>query len=88
MGMREISELRKQIDILDDKIVDLFNERAKLALEIKKLKLANNMPILDKAREEKIHQMIKQRNEGLLKEEDLERIYALLLEVMRGIDAS
>lgn len=86
--MREISELRKQIDILDDKIVDLFNERAKLALEIKKLKLANNMPILDKAREEKIHQMIKQRNEGLLKEEDLERIYALLLEVMRGIDAS
>lgn len=86
--MQKIEELRSQIDELDVQIVELLNKRAQVSYEVKKLKLANNMPILDKSREEHIHQMIKQKNNGLLKEEDLERIYILLLEVMRGIDAS
>lgn len=86
--MQNIERLRNQIDKLDSQLVDILNQRAELALQIKKLKLANNLPILDKEREEKIHQMIKTGSRGLLKEEDLERIYALILEVMREIDES
>ncbi len=85
--MERIMELRKQIDSLDAQLVDLLNQRAQASFEVKKLKLANNMPILDKDREDRIHQMIKERNNGLLKEKDLEQIYELLLEIMRGIDA-
>jgi len=84
--MNNLEELRKKIDDIDDKIVGLLNERAKAALLIKKFKLSNNLPILDKEREEKIHQTIKQKSNGLIKEADLEKIYSLLLQIMRGID--
>ena len=85
--MLNIEELRKQIDEIDAKVVELLNRRAELSLQVKKLKLANNLPVYDKDREEKIHRLIKEKNKGLLREQDLERIYRLLLEVMRGIDA-
>ena len=82
----KINNLRKKIDVMDAGLVDLLNNRAELAYDVKKLKLANNMPILDSERETRIHEMIRRKSKGLLKEEDLERIYKLLLEVMRGID--
>lgn len=82
--MGNLKELRGKIDKIDSRLVDLLNQRADLALQIKKLKLATNLPLLDAEREEEIHQMIKQRNKGPLKEGDLERIYAVLLETMRG----
>ena len=82
----KINNLRKKIDVMDAGLVDLLNKRAELAYDVKKLKLANNMPILDSKRETRIHEMIRRKSKGLLKEEDLERIYKLLLEVMRGID--
>ncbi|HDZ86446.1 hypothetical protein LCGC14_0981870 [marine sediment metagenome] len=82
----KINNLRKKIDVMDAGLVDLLNKRAELAYDVKKLKLANNMPILDSERETRIHEMIRRKSKGLLKEEDLERIYKLLLEVMRGID--
>lgn len=84
--MENIEEIRKKIDSIDIQLVDLLNQRAELAFQIKKIKLANNMPILDAEREDKIHKMIKSRSNGLLNEEELERIYSLILEVMRGIE--
>ena len=84
----KIDQIRIEIDKMDTELVNLLNKRAELAFNIKQLKLANNMPILDSEREDKIHQTIKENSQGLLKEADLERIYRLLLEIMRGINES
>lgn len=86
--MEKIEEYRNKIDEIDSKIIDLLNARAEISFEVKKIKLANDIPILDKSREERIHSLIKSKSNGLLKDDDLERIYVLLLEAMRGIDES
>ncbi len=87
-AIKKIDQIRIEIDKMDTELVNLLNKRAELAFKIKQLKIANNMPILDSGREEKIHQTIKENSQGLLKQADLERIYKLLLEIMRGIDES
>ncbi|TET53741.1 MAG: hypothetical protein E3J54_03570 [Actinobacteria bacterium] len=83
-----IEELRKKIDAIDVRLLNLFNDRAKLSQAVKKLKLVQNLPILDKEREAQIHKMVKENNKGPLKEADLEKLFMVLLEAMREIDVS
>ena len=47
----ELSELRNQIDTIDDELVKLFCRRMEVAEQIADYKQANNMPILVPARE-------------------------------------
>jgi chorismate mutase len=44
-------EYRTQIDRADEKILELLAARAKLALQLAQLKLAQDLPILDAQRE-------------------------------------
>lgn len=47
----EINELRNKIDSLDREIVRLLVERMAVSAEVASYKIANGMPVLDKARE-------------------------------------
>jgi len=47
----DIQELRKQINEIDEKLVQAFDERMRVALEIAKYKKENGMPVFDPARE-------------------------------------
>ena len=38
MSIEKIQELRKKIDELDDKIIDLLNQRAKIVIEVGDIK--------------------------------------------------
>ena len=49
--MKDLADIRKEIDRLDDRISRLFAERMELSLEAAKYKEANNLPILDTSRE-------------------------------------
>ncbi|MBQ9730676.1 MAG: chorismate mutase [Bacilli bacterium] len=49
--MKNIEELRKQINAIDEKMAKLFEERMECAKEIAKYKQENNLPILDQNRE-------------------------------------
>lgn len=55
---------REKIDLIDDKIRQLFEERMAIVKEIKEYKKAHNLPILDENREKEI---LKKSN--LVKEE-------------------
>ena len=46
-----LDELRNQINDIDDKIVELFVERMKVASEIAGAKAEKNLPVLDMRRE-------------------------------------
>lgn len=49
--MRELSEIRVDIDRIDQEIVKLFEERMALTKQVAEYKIANNKPVLDAARE-------------------------------------
>ena len=55
----DLSEIRVKIDDIDDKILELFIERMKLASDVAKYKAANNMVIFQGDREKAIIESVK-----------------------------
>ena len=53
-NMDKLEELRLQINDIDKSLAELFEKRMKLAKEIGEYKKENNLPILDKKREEEV----------------------------------
>ncbi len=83
---KEIRELRKKIDEIDEKIVRNLNERAKIVAEIRQLKNKEGFPIYDPKREEEIFEKLAQMSEEVLSNEALKEIYEKILSVMKEID--
>ena len=79
---KSIEELRKQIDRLDAKIVELLNQRAALASQIGKIKKEQGQGAYDPKREEEIYQHILSANQGPLSKEALLSIYRELMSGM------
>jgi len=80
-----IEELREGIDQLDCKIVQLLNDRAKLALDIRELKPQVNWGLYDPKREEQIFTNLSQCNDGPLYADNLREIYETILHVMKEL---
>lgn len=58
----DLGEIRKKIDEIDDKMLDLFIERMNLATNVAKYKAANNMVVFQKDREKFIIDNVKQNS--------------------------
>lgn len=52
--MRDLSEIRKDIDQIDDELIALFKRRMDCAKEVGIYKKANNIPVLNQKREDEI----------------------------------
>lgn len=52
--MEELDLLRKKIDSIDEQIAHLFEQRLHICKEIGKIKKENNLPILNKNREQEV----------------------------------
>jgi len=74
-----IDHLRKEIDKLDAKIVDLLNERAKVVLKIGEIKKKHQAQIYVPNREQEVYLRITAQNKGPLKNECLMAIYRELM---------
>lgn len=85
-ALRKIEELRGRIDEIDQDLVERLNERANLALEIRKLKNETNLPLYDPEREEEIFKKITAINNGPLYDDDLREIYETVLHIMKSVD--
>ncbi len=70
-----LEDLRKKIDALDQKIVTLLGDRAKISQAIGKMKLKDNKGIYSPAREKEILDHIAVLNKGPLPQDALEAIY-------------
>ncbi len=76
--MKELEDLRKEIDLIDKKLVKLLNERGNLALKIGKIKSLNNRNFYNPQRENEVYKNIKIFNggsSGPLRDEHLENIF-------------
>lgn len=76
-----LEDLRKKIDAIDEKLVELINERARVVVEIGKLKQADATPIYMPHREKAVLDKIAQLNKGPLPDKSLAAIWR---EIMSG----
>jgi chorismate mutase/prephenate dehydratase len=75
----DLEPLRRQIDALDEKIVALLNERARVVVEVGKFKQANNQPIYAPDREKAVLEKVRRLNQGPLSDRCLEAVYRELM---------
>jgi len=74
-----LEPLRRQIDALDARLVEILNERAKVVVEIGKLKQQNNAPIYAPDREKAVLEKVRGLNKGPLPDRCLEAVYRELM---------
>lgn len=86
MDPRErINQLRSEVDQIDEKIVELLNERAKKVTEIIHVKKEHGMPLYDPKREEEIFEKIRKANKGPLYTEAVIDVYETILKWMKNL---
>ncbi len=79
MSEPDLDPLRRQIDAIDAKLVELLNERAKVVVQIGKLKQQNNAPIYAPDREKVVLEKVRRLNRGPLPDRCLEAVYRELM---------
>jgi len=80
-----LEKLRQEIDSIDESLVRLLNERAKISQRIGELKREMNVPILHSAREAEVIDRVKARNNGPMTHESIEAIYKLIITSCRTL---
>ncbi|MBV6685317.1 bifunctional 3-deoxy-7-phosphoheptulonate synthase/chorismate mutase [Bacillus sp. JRC01] len=75
MSNQELDQLRNQVDELNLKLLDIINERAKLVQEIGRVKETQGVYRYDPVRERGMLNLIKENNDGPLKDSTVEHIF-------------
>ena len=83
-----LKELRKQIDVVDLKILRLLNHRAALALRIGEFKKRRGLPVFDGQREEAVLRRLTQASDGSLPRAASREIFRLILRLSRRLQVS
>jgi chorismate mutase len=81
----DIADWRKKIDEIDQKLVDILNQRAQAAQEIGRLKRDAQLPIYEPDRERIVLTQVQEMNHGPLQHRHLMQIYERIMDVMRNI---
>jgi len=70
-----LDELRKKVDAIDGRLVELINDRTGLAIEIGKIKESKGLDLYDPEREKKVLARVQNLNAGPLDNTSLKAIY-------------
>jgi len=82
----DISDWRKRIDGIDEKLVELFNQRARAAAAIGKLKRAASEPVYQPQRENEVLERVQKLNAGPLSNQQLRRLFECIVDEARKIE--
>jgi chorismate mutase len=83
-----LARQRAKIDALDARITALLNERARVVLEVGRIKRQTGLAVVDQKRAEEVLQRIASANRGPLPNENLRRIYERIVAEMTAFEAS
>jgi chorismate mutase len=86
MSIDTIDDWRRRIDAIDRKLVELFNERSRCAVEIGKIKRELKLEVIDPVREREVIRRAIEENQGPLDEDALRRLFECLIEEARRIE--
>ena len=81
--MIRLERKRKEIDLIDRKLITLLNQRLRIALDIGSIKKEMGEKIYDPKREKEVLERLRTKNKGPLKEKDLEKIFKAIIGVCR-----
>lgn len=59
--MRDLKEIRKDIDKIDNQLIELFKQRMDCARDVGIYKQANNIPVLNEGRENEILDAVEEK---------------------------
>jgi chorismate mutase/prephenate dehydratase len=79
MANPAIQELRKKIDEIDNKIVDLLNERARIVIDVGNIKKTEKLDFHSPLREREILERLTTRNTGPFPQDTLRAVYHEIL---------
>ena len=82
----DISDWRKRIDGIDEKLVELLNQRARAAAAIGKLKRAASEPVYQPQRENEVLERVQKLNAGPLSNQQLRRLFKCIVDEARKIE--
>jgi chorismate mutase/prephenate dehydratase len=82
-----LDALRDRLDIIDERILSLLSERAKVIVQVADFKRHHNIPIYVPDREVSIIERLRTANPGPLPGDTIERIYRNILEEMRKFES-
>ncbi|MBD3226483.1 MAG: chorismate mutase [Caldithrix sp.] len=81
-----INQLRREIDTIDEQILDLINRRIEKARGIGQVKKANGLPVFVPEREEFIFNRLKELNKGPINNNALAAIFQCIIEETRRFE--
>ena len=87
-GKRRLETLRRQIDAIDDRLLELFSQRARLAQEIAEIKrrLGEEDHFYRPEREAQILRRVKERNRGPLDGETVARLFREIMSACLALE--
>ena len=81
-----LAELRRRIDELDRKLVELLNERSQCALEIGRLKQQEHLPLYQPDREREVLENAERNNRGPLTNAAIRRLFERIIDEARAAE--
>ncbi len=85
----DLSELRKQLDDIDNRVLELFNKRVEIVEKVAEYKSRNNETIYRPEREKEIIERLKQINKnknGKLSDELIEALFSQIISTFRNYE--
>ena len=83
--MRNLQDYRQEINEIDDRIIELLNERFQVSVEIGEYKRERALPTLDRDREEEIKAKILQIKAAEVIKERILGVYAAIFKESREL---
>lgn len=86
MSDDKLKPLRERIDALDAQILDLLNQRARVAQEVGHVKAETNAPVFRPEREAQVLRKVADRNPGPLDSGDIQTIFREIMSSCRALE--
>jgi chorismate mutase len=81
-----IEDWRKEIDIIDEQLLELLNERSKCAIELGRIKRELGLSIYSPEREKQVIEHVISINSGPLDAEAVRRLFERIIDESRSIE--
>src|SRR4051812_34917825 len=82
----KLKPLREQIDAIDQQILDLLNQRARIAQSVGHVKAETNAPVFRPEREAQVLRSVAERNPGPLGATDVQTIFREIMSACRALE--
>jgi chorismate mutase / prephenate dehydratase len=86
MSDDKLKPLRERIDAIDRQMLDLLNQRARIAQEVGHVKAENNAPVFRPEREAQVLRSVAERNPGPLQANDVQTIFREIMSACRALE--